>query len=162
MVRIALEDDVAAIQLIAKLTLVDAYEGVLSPEVQEKFLDEHYSQVVIKDRIHNMNILMGENEFGTVGFVIYTSEVDFVEIIALYVLPQHQRQGVGKNLLDAVFGFAKDSEKCVKIDLESRNLKAQKFYTKEGFEVEESFPRDLHGQPLKMLRFVRKCDEHKN
>lgn len=156
MVRIALVDDVPAIQLIAKLSLVDAYEDILSAEVQEKFLAEYYSQEIINERIQNMNILMGETDAGTVGFVIYAMEEDLIRIFALYVLPAHQRQGVGKELLKTLMNLANDSSRGVGIELESRNVRAQKFYLKEGFEVEKTYPLDLFGQPLKMMYFVHR------
>lgn len=156
MIRFALDADVPAIQLITKLSLTEAYVDLLSAEVQEEFLKTNYSQDVIKERIGTMNVLMCDTEAGTVGFALFAVEDDLMRIFALYVLPAHQRQGAGQSLLDGVVAIAKETTSGVGIEVESRNLASQKFYSQAGFEVEKTYPFDLFGQPLKMTYLVKR------
>lgn len=152
MIRIALLEDVPAIQLIAKLSLEYAYDDLLSKEVQEKFLSEHYSQEAILKRIEETNMMMLASEAGTVAFTSYTVNQDRIHIQALYVLPQYQRMGAGTKLVEYLISLGKE----LAIDLESRNMIAQKFYAKHDFELDHNYPFDLYGQPLKRSLLVRK------
>lgn len=157
MIRVATMEDVPAIQLIARLSLDDAYEDLLSNEVKEEFLQTYYSKEVIEERLNDYTILMADTEAGTVAFGIFNKDQDNItRIMALYVLPQHQRQGVGQALLDAITLFVKENSDGVAIEIESRNMRAQKFYSKQGFESEKAYPLDLFGQPLKMTYLVRR------
>lgn len=156
MVRFAKEEDVPAIQLIAKLSLEDAYTNLLSAEVREQFIQKFYSRKLIVELIEHKNVMMVNSDAGTVGFAIYQKEDDLLRIYALYILPDHQRKGTGTKLLDALMEYAKRDCNGIGIELESGNIRAQKFYKHAGFEVEKTYPSELFGQPLKMNFVVKR------
>lgn len=155
MIRSANVADVAAIQLIAKLSLEFAYSDLLSKDVQEKFLAEHYSQDKIQSRIQETDVKMLETDAGTVGFTIYDEQEKLIHIQALYILPEHQRKGAGTTMIKWLIQYSESRRKNLVIDLESRNVIAQKFYAKNGFELDHNYPFDLYGQPLKRSYLIR-------
>lgn len=156
MIRFAKEEDVPAIQLIAKLSLEDAYINLLSSDVRDQFIEKFYSRKLIDELIEHQNVMMADTEAGTVGFAIYQKEDDLLRIYALYILPDHQRKGTGTELLDALVNYAKPENDGIGIELESRNIPAQKFYQQAGFIAEKTYPYDLFGQPLKMNFVVKR------
>lgn len=156
MVRIATEDDVLSISLVARLSLENTYQELLNEDVKEKFIEDFYSPSMIAKLIEEHKILIVENEDNlTVGFLSLAIDNSICEIVSIYILPNYQGQGYGKELLETL--MSNDEIKEIYSDVESRNIPIQKFYSKRGFEIEKSYPQDLYGQLIKLtrLRYIK-------
>ena len=151
MIHKASQDDIPVISLIAKLSMEDAYKDILRPEVQGSFLQDYYNKDRVGEFIEHNDVYIIDNDEGfNVGFLSVQRNLNECEIIALYILPKYQNQGLGSKLLQ--FAIAQHTHCTLFIDIESRNIPSQKFYAKHGFVLSESFPIELYGQPLKITR----------
>ena len=59
---------------------------------------------------------------------------DCLQLDRLYVLPEAQRQGIGRRLLEAGLGASSPSE-TVSLEVEPANARAIRFYERQGFVV---------------------------
>lgn len=89
-----------------------------------------------------------------VGFGNYEIRDNDLYIVALYVLPTHQRAGVGSELLSYIEKNVPDSINQAYVDVENGNVSAESFYKKYGFVQKICIPDTLYGYPLKTLRMV--------
>lgn len=152
MVRVATDADVLPISLVARLTLEDTYQELLNDEVQSKFIEDFYNPSIIQGLVSNQQLLVVENEEQLmVGFLSLIMDGDQCEIVSLYILPKYQGLGYGSSLVSSLMD--NQQIKVIITDLESRNIPTQKFYTHHGFTHEISYPQDLYGQPVKLMRF---------
>jgi ribosomal protein S18 acetylase RimI-like enzyme len=136
-------ENIPDIQNIAQITWRHTYVDII-PGQQLEFMLEHFyneSQLnyQISNEVHYHIIIDGEEKM---GFIAYEKQVDLtVKIHKIYILPTHQRKGLGKMLIDQCINFTNDSD-ITKITLNvNRNNKAINFYQHLGFEI--SHQRDV-------------------
>lgn len=81
------------------------------------------------------------------GFGIIRVLGEEAEIITLAVLPEHQRQGIGKAITKAILGLAEEhGVKSVFLEVRKSNEAAQALYANAGFEI-ISTRKDYYGNP---------------
>lgn len=73
-----------------------------------------------------------------------------VELAAIYLHPDHQKQGLGSALL--AFGCKQLNPEHVFVEVESDNIKGKSFYEKKGFNVVDTFDDNFDGHILKTVR----------
>lgn len=93
------------------------------------------------------------------GFACYGSckdkgMEDFGEIIALYLLKEYQKQGIGKALLEACIGRLNNYNKYCLWVLNT-NHKAIEFYKKAGFEFNGEEKQEILISPITELRMIK-------
>ncbi len=103
------------------------------------------------DYLQNSEVYVAYEGAKNIGFIAYENKKDSAEIISLAVIPEYQKKGIGKLLLDHVLSALKNR----KIDLVThpRNTPAIILYLKLGFEIyglKENYYGD--GQPRLLLR----------
>jgi GNAT superfamily N-acetyltransferase len=88
---------------------------------------------------------VAESDGGIVGFALYYSSYSTwngrcVYLEDLYVLPEHRRTGVGKDLFDAVVNIAKE-RRVKRLDWQvlDWNEPAIRFYEKEGATIDKEW-----------------------
>jgi ribosomal-protein-alanine N-acetyltransferase len=106
------------------------------------------------DYLQNSEIYVAYEGVKTIGFIAYEDKQDSVEIISLAVIPEYQKKGIGKLLLNQIL----DGLKGRKIHLVThpRNTPAIILYLKLGFEIyglKENYYGD--GQPRLLLKNYR-------
>ena len=69
---------------------------------------------------------------GGVAFVKGPSEDGIAYLSQLYVLPEHQRQGVGRDLLQEI-EMSFPEAKVMRLGVDARNVKAVGFYERFGY-----------------------------
>jgi len=71
-----------------------------------------------------------------VGFVVTKLQEPYLLLDHLYVRPEHQRLGIGAQVLQSVFSQAESLQKPVKVGA-LRESESNEFYTRHGFQLVE-------------------------
>ena len=95
-----------------------------------------------------------------VGFLIGRRLEDVNRLLAIYVLPQYQGQGIGARLFEKGLGWF-DPKKDILLNVVSYNTDAQEFYKKMEFEFTGKDATDVHdalptGKVLPETEMIRK------
>ena len=79
-------------------------------------------------------VFVAELEGSLAGYVALTRVDDAVRIDQLFVSPEHEAEGVGRQLLEWAEGYA-ISERATRLEVvvESENRRARDFYRRRGF-----------------------------
>lgn len=147
--------DIAQVQDVAKETWHATYEDIIPLQIQDKFLAAAYSNKVMKSRLKNTHIFVSEVEGKMVGFANFSpvSNEGKLELVALYLYPAYQGNGMGTALLDAGIEQLVGVKK-VTLSVEKNNEIGTNFYKGKGFEVTEEFDDDFDGHILKTVRMA--------
>ena len=126
------EDEIRGKAFVHWRTWHDTYPGLVSPDYLEKLTLEKCEEKAFR---WLDNLLVAKVEDKVVGFVGYgqsTEEPEDGEIFALYVLPEYQRMGIGRMLMEAGLQKLKGYGK-IHIWLLKENSRAFRFYESCGF-----------------------------
>lgn len=66
------QEDIHAVQSVAKIVWHDTYEGIIPREIQDSFLDEAYSDEKMKYRLENTHLFVAEEEGEVIGFANFS------------------------------------------------------------------------------------------
>lgn len=124
-----------------------AYGEILSKEQLDYMLDLIYNIESLEkqvDKNHVFLLVEDDNQF--IGFASY--ELNFensnkTKIQKLYVLPEIQGKGIGKNLINYIKQIAIDNKNSGLILNVNRFNKAKEFYLKYGFEITKEIKIDI-------------------
>lgn len=109
----------------------EAYAGIVRREYLDKLTLAKCEEIALTWR---ENTLVALDRGRVVGFACYgkNDELDFGEIVALYILPAYYGTGLGQALLDAacerLTGYGR-----IRLDVLEKNARAIRFYEKNGF-----------------------------
>jgi ribosomal protein S18 acetylase RimI-like enzyme len=150
----ATDKDIPVIQHIACLTWPHAYAEIISPRQVSYMLDKMYHASTLLSQMNkeeHLFFLCYENS-QPIGFA-GISKVDYFlngnvinntwKLHKLYVLPEVQKSGGGKKLLDSCFETIKENKGEMIILNVNRQNPAYHFYLKKGFEVLEEVDLDI-------------------
>jgi len=158
-IKKAVLEDIEEITTVARLTWAQTYQDIIPYEVQDQFINIAYSPERLVQRITNSSFYTAHINDTVVGFINYSkiSEADEnnVELVALYVLPENQGQGVGSKLLLKIYDDA-TAGTTIFCNVEKENIRGVSFYKSKGFSVESCFQEDLFGHTLETFRMVCK------
>ena len=121
----AAEDDFQTVRDITRITIKSIYPKYY-PEGAVQFFCDHHSDDRIMDDIKSGKVFLLKAEDVPVG----TVTVSDYEIDRLFVLPEHQRKGYGKQLMD--FAEQMISKVSNRIVLDA-SLPAKKIYINRGY-----------------------------
>lgn len=155
MVRYATLDDIDAIKLIALLSWKQAYEDLIPEEIQTQFLQDNYSYETIRQRMETSHFIVVTQENLDVGFAEYGYVNGRINVYAIYVLPSHQRLGLGKRMIQFIESH-ETSEEGIVMDLENGNYFGEAFCASLGFEKLSAKPDSMYGFPLKRVQMIRR------
>ena len=154
-IRSASVKDILTIQHIASLTWPIAYADILTPGQLSYMLNSMYNfsglQKQMTDEGHIFFLCYDENKavgFAGISKVDYplknsTSNNNIWKLHKLYVLPEAQKTGAGKLLMEVCMQTIVE-EKCEYLILNvNRKNPAYHFYLKKGFEVLEEVDLDI-------------------
>jgi len=143
-VRQAEVGDVEAVRQIGLTTWPVAYAGLASDEFIADGLAQWWSPEAVERGIRNGITLVAADDDHLVGVVGLGREGDSWVMWKLYVLPDHQRKGVGKALLDAAIKALPTGTPELLLDVLVGNEQAIGFYRANGFGAPAKAPdRDL-------------------
>lgn len=155
MIRATTLEDISTVQQIAKISWNETYKDIIPNTIQELFLEKAYSNMMLAKRIERTIFLLAECNGEPVGFAnfTYVDEDGDAELTAIYILPEYQKSGYGKRLLQA--GLEKmQTGRQLFVYVESENKGARLFYENLGFECLEEFDEYFEGHPLSTAKYV--------
>lgn len=147
-IRPASFNDVKYIQQVAAATWPQAYKHILSPQQLEYMLGLFYSAPALEQQLKdNHHFFLAVLEAQPVGFASFNQVADNTyKLQKLYVIPDVQKSGVGKKLLNTVEEVAASmgGEK-MQLNVNRKNS-AKDFYDRNGYQVIEEKDIDIgHG-----------------
>lgn len=168
------KNDVLGIQKLFYATWVETYPneeaGITKKDVEDHFegafSDETLARVAkrIQELPSTAKFFVAKNRTDgqVVGVCRITLHPDRNQLQAIYVLPQFQQKGVGRQLWDEAVKFF-DKSKPVVVDVATYNIKAIKFYEKLGFtDTGERFTEERHkmknGAYIPEMRMILNLD----
>lgn len=149
------KEDIPYVQQVAKVSWNDTYAGIIPLHIQEKFIQNAYSEESLLTRLEQSNFWVAEVEGKVVGFANFSSlhENGEVELGAIYLLPHFQGKGIGSALLQQGLNEIAGIKRLV-LNVEKDNLKGLHFYKKKGFSIDTEYDEIFHGHVLKTVRLV--------
>lgn len=144
-IRKALEKDIPAIRHIARITWPVAYGTILSQEQLEYMLDKMYSTTSLQQQIaQGHRFYLAEVNDTAYGFASVSDEGNSrFKLNKLYVIPDTQKTGAGKALLQEAIGYAKQHGGKQLFLQVNRNNNAKGFYEKHGFAIVDEVKLDI-------------------
>lgn len=156
-IRRALVTDIPGIQQVAKSGWHAAYAGILRSETIENILFEFYGDDSLAHSLERRNaiFLAAEVDDQIVGFVQALPRPGGKghELTRLYVLPQHQRQGIGRELLLAIKSELSDQRLWVLVERD--NHQAVAFFQAMDFTPQRSVELPVFGENLPFVEMFK-------
>jgi ribosomal protein S18 acetylase RimI-like enzyme len=150
-VAAAVEADVSELAGVAGRTFPLACPPSATPENIVAFIDENLSQTRFRDYLADPDraVLAAREDGRIVGYAMLIRGVPddadvqqavtlrpAVELSKMYVLPDSHGAGVSSALMTAALQHATELDaKCVWLGVNQQNQRAQRFYTKYGFNI---------------------------
>lgn len=135
---------------------IETYTGLMSDEYLDKMKVENCINIARK---YPENTLVAQINNEIVGFACYgqckdTDMNDYGEIIAIYILKDYQKQGIGKMLMEACMNKL-DCYNKICLWVLNTNYNAIGFYKKFGFQFNGDEKREVLVTPITELRMVK-------
>ena len=135
--------DVFGIRNVQRITWIDTYPNaglnILKEDVESEFskddTEEGRKRIEGWKKLYsnsNMRRWVAKKGSDIIGFCSAVKENEGNRIYAIYVLPEFQRQGLGKKLMEKALVWL-GREKDIYVNSASYNIQALKFYEKFGF-----------------------------
>ncbi|MCB8839845.1 GNAT family N-acetyltransferase [Aurantimonas sp. VKM B-3413] len=136
-VRTAGTRDLEAVSLLLGETWHATYDGIYGLERVSEIVRSWHSVEALRPRVTRLNteFLVADDgtRLGGMAFAAFEAERKLVVLHQLYVHPDYQRQGIGRELLAEVEDGFPGAER-VRIEVEEANTGAIAFYVASGFE----------------------------
>jgi len=128
-------DDIQQIKQLLVETWIDTYHTFIPVEVIHKITALWHKPESLAAEIENENVCFAvardENNV-ILALLTAAQHDDIVSIGRLYVLPAHQRRGIGAQLLEDCIAAFPGARK-LRLGVEAENAKGLAFYRKQGF-----------------------------
>lgn len=154
-IRQANIDDIKSIQEVARQSWASTYEGIIPKSVQEQFISKAYSDESMVRRVERTLLLVAECEGNIVGFANFSrvDEHKKVELIAIYMLSDYQKYGIGSDFLEEGIKHRSEAEALVAY-VNSENTIGKAFYERKGFLATEEIEEELFGFKERLIKMV--------
>lgn len=165
MVRRAQPGDVDAVIEVARAAWEATYEHILPRWFRERAIAEWYARDGLLRAVQQPGgaFFVAENDGGRlVGFAqaSHRGQSEDVELWRIYVLPEHQRQGLGRRLLQAcveALGSVRPVRR-VYVQVETENEPAVRAYTAWGFRLVRQYEERIFDYPCRMTELCLEID----
>ena len=145
-IRDAMKEDAESIAEIEKLLWLETYPNkdlnIEEEDIKQKFENEldriETIQEIIGYEDHKYFVAVSEGKI--VGYVHGLRGLNENQVVEVYVLPQYQRQNIGKKCVEALLSWF-GGERSVFVEVASYNLKSINFFKSLGFAEAEGARR---------------------
>ncbi|MGI6358589.1 MAG: GNAT family N-acetyltransferase [Bacillota bacterium] len=156
-IRRASKSDIQGIQRVAEVTWRSAYDGVLRPDTVDNVLAEFYSEDSLKHSLEHPAVvfLVAEDNEQVVGFIQALprpGKTDY-ELTRLYILPEYQRRGIGRQLQLNVEQQLDGRRLWVLVEQDIRGAIA--FFHALGFTGQRTLELPIFGETLPFLEMSK-------
>ena len=145
-IKVACTKDTAALSRLAETTFTQTYASYNDQENFQKYVTESFSEESTRNQLEDTGnfFLLAQLDRKYIGYAklkennkpFHDKTINAVELERIYVLKEYQGEGVGKILLDDCIAFAQLRKYPVMwLGVWEQNLKAVKFYQRQGFVV---------------------------
>jgi ribosomal protein S18 acetylase RimI-like enzyme len=139
-------EDAEILSVLAKQTFYDTFTGSCTEEDMQGFLEEYFNVSRIKNELEDSNSF---NYFALVNGVPiaymrfkedyesfpYMKRWKAIELKRLYIQKEFQGKGIAQQMMDLFIGYAiGNNYEAAWLSVWEYNFRAQKFYSKYGFE----------------------------
>ena len=136
---VATKEQLHIVRELAEIIWPVAYGKIISLEQIDYMMDMMYSIDSLENQLQDNRIfLLAEEDNRFVGFASYELNCDTsntTKIHKLYVLPETQGKGVGRQLIAFISDIALANQNPTVILTVNKYNKAKDFYLKNGFEI---------------------------
>lgn len=138
--------EAALLSEMAKITFYDTFTGTCTEEDMQQFLDDYFSLEQTQKELSDPNDLFyfAEVDGKPVGYIRIMEDYRSLELMEkwkslelkrIYVLKEFQGKGIAQVLMNFVLGYARQNQyEVVWLGVWEHNKRAQKFYSRYGFE----------------------------
>lgn len=140
--------DIESVRAIAAHTWRDTYSTFIPEEIQDRVLNEAYSADAMDNRFKSSLLLVSENDEEIMGYAFFSGELSGKDVFleSLYVHPNYQGKGIGKQLLlSGLTKFKEPTSLSLTVYKGNPNIS---FYKREGFKVVTENMGDFFGHPV--------------
>lgn len=148
-------DEIKNVQKVASLTYETTYRKILPTNIQLDYLKLAYSFERLKQRMKSSRFFVFQQQSEIIGYANFSqvNRQGNSELLAIYILEQYQRQGIGTKFL-SYFQNEFPAVKTITINLEADNKPALSFAEEYGFICKEQFIENFQGVYLHMKRYT--------
>ena len=158
-IRRAEATDLSKVETVARTTWPVAYAGIIPDAVQQRLLERWYSPESLRSTlaVQGSSFFVAESRGEVIGFVQFVRRsAESAELTRIYVLPDRQRSGIGRHLLEAgPTAFAAEGLKHLTVEVERDNGPGRRFYERAGFAEPRELTRDVQGYVLALVEYRR-------
>lgn len=161
-IRLVTHADLPQVAHVARITWDATYNQTIAPENRREFLERSYRPENLADAVNAPGhwFYVAELEGEIVGFghflQRYHPSRPRAELVRLYVLPEHQHEGIGTAMLKT--GFAALAQAAIQqcfVSVQASNIVARKFYEGHGFVFHQNHGQFLGTQIVIMAEYTR-------
>lgn len=145
-IKVACTNDTEVVSWLGRTTFSETYGSHNDQKNFQKYLEDSFSVESTQQQLEDTGnfFLLAQLEQKTIGYAklrennkpFHDKTINAVELERIYVLKDYQGEGVGQNLLDKCLAFAQLRKYPVMwLGVWEKNLKAVKFYQRQGFVV---------------------------
>ncbi|WP_391115952.1 GNAT family N-acetyltransferase [Psychrobacillus sp. L3] len=147
-IRVMQLSDIENVRKIAADTWRDTYSSFIPKDIQEKVLRDAYCAEEMENRFKTTVTLVAEDKEEIMGYAFFSGDLSSKDVFleSLYVHPNHQGKGAGKQLLLAgLSNFKEPGTFSLTVYKGNPNIA---FYEREGFKVIKENNGDFYGHPV--------------
>ena len=157
-IRRAEATDLSKVETVARTTWPVAYAGII-PDAVQQLLERWYSPESLRSTlaVQGSSFFVAESRGEVIGFAQFVRRsAESAELTRIYVLPDRQRSGIGRQLLEAgLTEFAAEGLKHLTVEVERDNGPGRRFYERAGFAEPRELTRDVQGYVLALVEYRR-------
>lgn len=149
-------EDVLTIKEILRETWHDTYGSLLPKAAIEAITSQWHARELLTEQLQNPEIYFAVARKGgvVVGLITARKQDDVIVVNRLYVRPQYQRRGIGRQLLESSYRTFHGA-RSVRLTVEAENRKGVAFYAKQGFRETARSSEELAGVRLETVVMER-------